>query len=241
MAPHMHCHCCCILVVVVNVMQLSWRYNNNGATKENALQRQWRLVLLWHMPCTSSSPTQSTRPHDSTRSNNYSTETPLLFFFFHRTHPFCIKAHFQPWSIMRHCQSCANTIPRYNITGYCAGCINTALPCLVEGCDGRVRASSRYRACAGCYKRYGNGKVALFASERVGDASRQRAKGPEETWIRVGSKIKNKHSKTLGIVVEVYKDRSKVRFRLDSRGHVYLVALHKFIRLYEEAGNDVVS
>lgn len=94
MAPHMHCHCCCILVVVVNVMQLSWRYNNNGATKENALQRQWRLVLLWHMPCTSSSPTQLPRLPRSTLSNNYSTETPLLFFFLPPYPPLLYKSPF---------------------------------------------------------------------------------------------------------------------------------------------------
>ena len=75
----------------------------------------------------------------------------------------------------------------------------------------------------------------VLHDERVDDESRQRASGQEETWVRVGKNIKNKHSKSMGVVIDILAKQGKVRFRLDSRGYVYLLRLDKFIRLYEEA------
>lgn len=75
----------------------------------------------------------------------------------------------------------------------------------------------------------------VLHDERVDDESRQRASGQEATWVRVGKNIKNKHSKSLGVVIDMFPAQGTVQFRLDSRGYVYLLKLQKFIRLYEEA------
>ena len=59
--------------------------------------------------------------------------------------------------------------------------------------------------------------------------------------MRVGSKIKNKLSGSSGVVIDMFPRQGKIRFRLDTNGYAYLVTFAKFIRLYEEASNDMVS
>lgn len=38
----------------------------------------------------------------------------------------------------------------------------------------------------------------------------------------------------------MFPAQGKIRFRLDTNGYAYLVTFAKFIRLYEEASNDMV-
>lgn len=135
---------------------------------------------------------------------------------------------------MRHCVSCSSTLGKENRTGYCIKCMTTAQPCCIEGCNGRVSVTSRYRGCASCRRAIGKNKIQAMRDERVDDERRQRASGDKPHWLKLGVRVVSLEGKSSATVVGYNAALGRVKIKLDSSGGTYSKWLPEFLEKYAQ-------